>query len=180
MIELDYKIFKIINQGFPSERWDYWMGFVSSEAFGILFAIFLFLYAALRRDRTLLITLLLAAVSLAVVDFFSYQYLKPFFARVRPCQQTLIEVRQVFGCAGLYGFPSNHAANGMAVAATLYFFSYKRLALAAGVIALLVGFSRIYLGVHYPGDILGGYLTGILVAGLLAYVCRPLRLKFYT
>ncbi len=174
LLKIDYKIFKIINQDLAAEWLDPLMICVSSEAFGALFAAIIFMFALYRRDKPLIVVLIMAAVALALVDFLSYQYLKPFFGRLRPCQHSEIMVRQVLGCAGIHGFPSNHAANSMAVCSTFYFFTYRRLAVLAGALALLVGCSRVYLGVHYPADIAAGYLAGGVVGWSLAYICRPL------
>jgi undecaprenyl-diphosphatase len=74
---------------------------------------------------------------------------------------------------GQYGFPSSHATNSFALAVLLGWAWPRRWGTFIGL-ALLVSYSRIYLGVHYPGDILGGAALGSLVAGLLLISYREL------
>lgn len=90
--------------------------------------------------------------------------LKPFVARIRPCDvntavQLLIE-RPID-----YSFPSGHTASSFAAASALYF-SRKKLWIPAAVLAGMIGFSRLYLYVHYPTDVLAGALIGIMMGGI--------------
>ena len=92
------------------------------------------------------------------------EILKPFFNRPRPCLELLNAI--VYSrCSHNPSFPSNHASNIFTLA-TLFTGVFRNTILLAFTIALLVGTSRIYLGVHYPTDILGGAAMG-LVMGLL-------------
>jgi undecaprenyl-diphosphatase len=78
-------------------------------------------------------------------------------------------VRLFVGCGGKYGFPSSHAANFFAAATvfTLFFPRYKVLYL---IIAFLVAYSRVYVGVHYPADVICGSLVGAAGAFILCKV----------
>lgn len=120
-----------------------------------------------RKDSWII--LLGVALTILFADQITSQLMKPFFARLRPSQDPALEgiVHIVDGYrGGLYGFASGHAANTFGVA----FFCWSTLRAGHKWIwlvffwAVLMTYSRIYLGVHYPGDILVGMIVGILCA----------------
>jgi len=104
-------------------------------------------------------------------DQLSSHVLKELFDRARPCD-ALEGVRAIDGCRHSPSFPSSHAVNNFA-AATLFALHYRRWVpwLAFGL-AALVSYSRIYLGLHYPSDVLGGAVIGILCALAVTGVAR--------
>lgn len=131
-----------------------------------------------RRSHALLVVLALALV-IALCDQTTSSFMKPFFARLRPSHtpgvmQLLHYVGDYRG--GLYGFASSHAANSFGVATYVSLFLRRRwTALALMALALCVGYSRIYLGVHYLGDVLAGALVGSLF-GYLVYRMVPVAI----
>ena len=129
----------------------------------------LYLLAAGGRRGRLVV---LCAVALVLCTDGSATLLRNVFQRVRPCQ-TLNDVRLLVGCTDSFSFPSNHATNSFALAA-FFAVPYRRFAAALFILAAVVGYSRIYVGVHYPGDVLAGAVLGT-IAGLAAAVgCRAL------
>lgn len=100
-------------------------------------------------------------------DFISHNFLKEIVARPRPCH-TLPDLGHITNCSNSFSFPSNHATN-LFTAATVTSLCFKKMAFIAYTCALLVGYSRVYLGVHYPSDILGGAIWGIMM-GTLGYL----------
>jgi undecaprenyl-diphosphatase len=104
------------------------------------------------------------ALIVGAADSIASQILKPFFGRLRPVfmQLQLHERAPTFGSLS---FPSNHATNVMCAALLLgYFFPKARKYLILW--ALLIGLSRIYVGAHFPGDVLAGFLFGGLMGTL--------------
>jgi undecaprenyl-diphosphatase len=106
------------------------------------------------------------AATIALNDASSHYILKEGFARLRPCH-VLPDLEMTLRCSNSFSFPSNHASNTFA-AATLLSLCFRNTTLLAFALALLVGYSRVYLKVHYPFDILGGALYGSLI-GYLCY-----------
>ncbi|BDD04195.1 phosphatase PAP2 family protein [Aureibacter tunicatorum] len=97
-------------------------------------------------------------------------FMKPFFERFRPCHDPEIKdlVHLVKGCGGRYGFASSHAANTFGLATFLYVRTHKQLKWMGWLFlwAAIVSYSRIYVGVHYPLDIIVGGLIGV-ISGLI-------------
>lgn len=119
-----------------------------------------------RRTLTLVV---LALLLLAVVDTSTSYFFKNLVRRLRPCKMTELQGRLAQfgqGCGGKWGFFSSHAANSIALAVFLAPFAGLRRweKTLLGVTVLLVGYSRIYLGVHLPLDIVVGYAWGALLA----------------
>ena len=122
-----------------------------------------------RRHVVLVLAMLALAVLLA--DQVSSGLIKHLVERLRPTHDPSLEsmVHVVNGYrGGLYGFVSSHAANSFAVATLLSFIMRHRLVtFSLFTWSLLQCYSRMYLGVHYPGDILGGIVVGMLAGWLV-------------
>ncbi len=118
--------------------------------------------------RKVLLLLLAVALTIALADQVSSSVIKPLVQRLRPSHNPAIEsslhiIRDYRG--GMYGFVSSHAANAFGVAVLLALISRRRSVAAAFAFwASLVCYSRMYEGVHYPGDILCGALVGVAAA----------------
>jgi undecaprenyl-diphosphatase len=99
-------------------------------------------------------------ILIIVTDQTGYRLLKEFFARPRPCD-VLSDVLTPLGCTGTYSFPSNHALNNFA-AAIFFYKLFPKLKWILFTAATLIAISRVYLGLHYPSDILGGAIIGLV------------------
>ena len=159
IIHCDKEIFLLLN-GAGSEMYDTFWIFVSSTKSAIpLFLLIIFLL--FKKHGTSFwqgLVLILIVVSLA--DLCSVHCFKNVFMRLRPSHapELVDQIRLLVSKGGLYGFVSSHAAN-MYVSATILGYFYSKQKRLFFTIASLVAFSRVYVGVHYPADIVfGGFL----------------------
>jgi len=125
------------------------------------------IYLGYKYKKKFWIILLFVIAAVAMADQFSVQLFKNIFHRLRPCHEPSLEgmVRLVNGtCGGLYGFVSSHASNSFNVALLSLMFIRKRwYTISILLWASVIGYSRIYLGVHYPGDVVCGAMLGSLI-----------------
>ncbi len=142
----------------------------------------LLLLALFRQFRWQAVYSVVAVVLLVILsDQITSSLIKPLFGRFRPCHDPEIGhlVRIVTKCGGLYGFVSGHASNSFAVTTffLLLFGRTHRYVWWLLIWPIFVSYSRIYLGVHYPLDILGGALVGIILGYLVFVGTSKLSLK---
>jgi len=172
IINLDTELFLYLNK-INSPFFDNMMWHISGkfEWMPLYFLIIYFIFKKFKKQGFLVLLFLIIAV--AIADLISVHLFKNVFERLRPCHNSEIEmiVHTVNGyCGGKYGFVSSHAANTFSLASfTVLLFKNKFYSIAILFWASTVCYSRIYLGVHYPLDIIGGIIIGI-ISGLLLFL----------
>ena len=109
------------------------------------------------------VTLLILIISLSLTDAICAQILKPFFERLRPSHLHLEQLNLLVSKGGKWSMPSNHAANMFSLAIILSHFYSKYRGLLFSF-AVTISFSRVYVGVHFPGDLIVGALIGYAIS----------------
>lgn len=158
----DHQLFCKINQEWINPFFDWLMPIISNQwlwAAPVLVALILIFILGKKRGR---LTVALLILSVALTDPIAARLIKPWVGRLRP-SRTVESVRLLGKKGGKYGFPSNHAANVTGALMILGFF-YRWTLRYSWLIILLVAYSRIYVGVHYPLDVLGGFFVGLTCA----------------
>jgi undecaprenyl-diphosphatase len=140
------------------------------------------IYFIIRYKRLFFIPVLGVLMSFASADLISARILKPTVQRTRPCMQTTVVSRVVgVDCRSSFGFPSSHASNHFAIGIFMILLTgtRKRIGLTFWLIwAAVVSYSRIYVGVHFPGDILGGMLLGSILGFIFARIANHFLNKY--
>ncbi|MCK5519687.1 MAG: phosphatase PAP2 family protein [Candidatus Marinimicrobia bacterium] len=176
MAAFDQQLFQLINQQWIHPLLDSFFVTITSKDFWTapaVAAIIYLLFFNAKRGRIVFVLLLL---TVSFTDSIAYKVIKPGIKRYRPCH-ALENTRVLEKCGGKWSMPSNHAANFFAAATILGLF-YRRGRLTFFTVAVLSGaYSRIYVGKHYPGDVLAGALFGMAAAFLFYYFWVMIRVR---
>ena len=181
LLSLDTQLFVFLN-GLGSETFDgLWLFITKQSNWAPLFLMLLYvIYKKLGVKQTLFL-LLFVAVLITITDQTTNLF-KNGFQRLRPCNNPEINTLiRVVKSSKSFSFFSGHAANSMAVAAFI-FFNFKDKIKFFGYIFLwpfIFAYSRIYLGLHYPIDILTGYLFGFTFGFLLFKLYKITQKKYF-
>ena len=180
--QIDRQLLFAINDA-NSPLFDTIMWWVSKPAFGIPFyLVFVFLLYKYFGWKSTLFIVLSTGAAVGLADLSAKYLFKEMFERFRPSQNFEIKgqlhyVNNYHG--GMYGFVSSHAANMFSIAMLLGLWLKKKIRYSLHFLliwAALIGYSRIYLGVHYPSDVLCGALLGMLIAFLMYMVIIKAKL----
>lgn len=159
--DVDIYLFYTINKGMQNSLFDILMPFVTNYRNWYLIILLSILIFIIKDWKEGLITILLIVIAVSISDYLNSHIVKYIFGRVRPCSELPIEtIHMPVGCPPNPSFPSSHASNIFA-ASTVLVYKYRVLLIYMLFIATLVCLSRVYLGVHYPFDVIAGGICGM-------------------
>ncbi len=164
--QADEWLFRFVNLSMVHPAADDLMVFLTNGTLSAPVVFLLACFIVIRRGKSGLLVILLAVLALGLADFIASGLLKPIVQRIRPCF-ALNHVRLLVSQSRSYSFASSHAANSAAVATVIWIYFHrgefveKLFTITTLLYALAISFSRVYVGVHYPGDVLAGMLVGI-------------------
>ncbi|WP_142783644.1 phosphatase PAP2 family protein [Changchengzhania lutea] len=165
LIELDQQLFIFLN-GLGNVYWDaFWLAYTAKLHWIPFYAVLGYLIFKQQNIKMFLLTLVIIALMISFTDQITNLF-KGGFQRLRPCyEEGVAEVMRLVrsSCGGRHGFFSGHASNSMALAVFIGLIlkdKFKYLIYLMVTWALLMGYSRVYVGAHYPLDIFCGALFG--------------------
>ena len=171
LLQFDRQFFYIINHDMANPLFDWIMPWLRNPKFWIPLYLFIIWFCIQKFKRQGLIIVMLLVLSAGFADFTSAGIIKPLVKRIRPCRDDMVSKTDIerVTCGAGYSFPSTHATDHFAIAFFLIMLFRKQWGwiwfwgfLWAGVIC----FAQVYVGVHYPVDVLCGAVYGIAVGWL--------------
>ena len=176
IIELDKAVMIFFNKSITNSLFDFIMPIITSKDFLTVIGILLIFYLAVfcgKKGRIAILVLIFAA---GASDAICAQIIKPWVGRIRPSHEFNEFINLLVSKGGKWSFPSNHAANSFAFATVLsYFFEQKKVVLYT--LASIIAFSRVYVGVHYPLDIICGAIVGYILSWFVLSIWVIIKMR---
>lgn len=163
LANIDRDLFLFINYSLANTVTDLIMPFITSDMIlKIVYAVAMFLVIAFGNAR-LRWMVLVSLVVILLTDQISAGFLKDIFGRMRPCHSfDPSQINLLVGCGGGKSMPSAHAANAFGQA-VFWGWGHRKVALYLYLYAALIGLSRVFVGVHYPFDVVVGAIIGFTI-----------------
>ena len=177
--QFDVEVFLAIHRGMSSPFLDWLMPLLRNKFFWAPLYLFIIVFSITQYKKTGFYIISGLLFTFAMGDIISSRLIKPLVGRLRPCNEPTLSndiIHRVY-CGGGESFPSSHATNHFAIAVFLICLFYKKWKpiLPIGIIwAALICFAQVYVGVHYPIDVIAGAFLGALIG----YLCSKLFTYF--
>ena len=173
---LDKKILIWVNQTISNPIFDWLMPLITHQNNWSIPFLFLVIYLAALSGKRGRIALVILIIAIGITDSISAFVLKPYFARIRPSHDLIDSISLLVSKGGKWSMPSNHAANMFSLAVVLSYF-FEKIKSPIYFLATTIAFSRVYVGVHYPADVIIGGLFGYGISWLVLTLWVILKMR---
>ena len=182
LLDIDKELFILIHSKWANSTFDLVLP-ILREAKTWIPLYLLFAFLIIRKFKLKGLAMVVSvAIAVLIADRFSAGFMKPFFERLRPCHEPSLSeyLRNLIYCGGQYGFVSSHATNHFAIAVlfTQYFKTLSRHQWIHWIFylwAALICFAQVYVGKHYPGDVVIGGILGVGIGFLVHWLFNKLK-----
>ena len=176
IVEIDKNLMVFLNKTLSNPIFDILMPIITNQKFLTIIGVILILYLGFYSGRRGKITLIVLIFAAGISDAVCAQIIKPWVGRIRPSHEFIEYINLLVSKGGKWSFPSNHAANSFAFATVLSYFYDKNKTMIFSI-ASVIAFSRVYVGVHYPLDIIFGSLLGYTVSWIILSVWVIIKMR---
>lgn len=174
LIELDHSLFYLINSEWTNPFLDWLMPVWRNKYFWLPAYFFIIFFAIFNYGKKSYWFILFMIAGVGTADFTSSHFVKKTIKRTRPCNDaSLQQVRSLVSCGSGYSFTSSHATNHFAISYFLFAtlgIQFKKIRGWLIAWAASVSFAQVYVGVHFPVDVISGMILGILIAKLFVWM----------
>ena len=166
IIEIDKQMMVFFNKTISNSIFDFIMPIITNQNFLVFSGLILIGYLAYYGEKRGRITIVILLIAASFSDAICFQVIKPWVGRIRPSHEFYDYINLLVSKGGKYSFPSNHAANSFVFATVLSYF-YEKNKNFLYILASAIAFSRVYVGVHYPLDIVSGAIIGYIISWII-------------
>ena len=176
LVEIDKQMMVFLNKTISNPIFDFIMPIITNQNFLVFFGLILIGYLAYYGGKRGRITIALLLIAAGFSDAICFQVIKPWVGRIRPSHDFYEYINLLVSKGGKYSFPSNHAANSFVFATVLSYF-YEKNKIPLYVLASAIAFSRVYVGVHYPLDIVFGSIIGYIISWIILSIWVIIKMR---
>ena len=176
IVEIDKHMMVFLNKTISNSIFDFMMPIITNQNFLVFSGLTLIGYLAYYGGKRGRITIVLLLIAASFSDAICFQVIKPWVGRIRPSHDFYEYINLLVSKGGKYSFPSNHAANSFVFATVLSYF-YEKNKTYLYVLASAIAFSRVYVGVHYPLDIVFGSIIGYIISWIILSIWVIIKMR---
>ncbi|MBC7915201.1 MAG: phosphatase PAP2 family protein [Pyrinomonadaceae bacterium] len=182
LLQIDEHLFLAINKGLSNPVFDWVMPLLRNRIFWTPLYVFLIIFLTRNYGKWGVLCIIFLLITFGLSDFISASVVKPAVERLRPCNDPSLstELTTRVTCGSGFSFPSTHATNHFGIAMFLvgtFYNKWKWIVPLAFFWAFSIAFAQVYVGVHYPIDVLSGALLGCIIGYLMSSIFLTIKFE---